>query len=266
MVRALAGRALGAESAWTEYVLTSLKDTGRSPVERIEAFFHAYGLPTSRQYGSFAADGRILRALDDAAMRALTEVLPRAAADSQRYAHSSLTLVSELSNMEHPAITDMLLDSLVTGVTSLPRSFVVEALRRRTADSRVGAVLAKIAAEDADPQVRELEARPLGPEEKRALTTQGPLPPRLGVMSDYVKAGPNVSAELVGKLAITRMAPGFPADRAGIKEGDILLEIGGKAITSGTQLIEVLDTLPRDVDIDVLISRNGQAMRLTARF
>jgi membrane-associated protease RseP (regulator of RpoE activity) len=56
------------------------------------------------------------------------------------------------------------------------------------------------------------------------------------------------------------------AERAGMKEADVLLQIDGKPITSGPQLIEVLDALPRDVDLDVLISRNGQRMRLTARF
>ncbi len=266
MVRALAARALGAESAWTEYVLASLKDTGRPPVERIEALFHAYGLPTSRKYGSFAADGRILRALDDAAMRALTEVLPKAAADSERYAHSSLTLVSELANMDHPAITDMLLDSVRAGGTALPRRFVVEALRRRTADSRVRATLERIAAEDADPQVREMAARPLGPEEKGMPANSGPLPPRLGVATDYLKAAPDVPSELVGKLVVRAIGSGFPAHKAGMREGDVLLEVGGKPITSGPQLIEVLDALPRDVDVDVLVSRNGQTMRLTARF
>jgi S1-C subfamily serine protease len=142
----------------------------------------------------------------------------------------------------------------------------VEALRRRTADSRVSVALAKIAAEDADPQMRELAAKPLGPEETGGTSATGPLPPRLGVQTEYVKAAPNVPDELVGKLTIAQMGTGFPADRAGMKEGDVLLEIGGRVITSGPQLIEVLDSLPKNVDIDVLISRNGQTMRLTARF
>jgi hypothetical protein len=107
-------------------------------------------------------------------MWALTEVLPKAAADSKRYAQSSLTLVSSLALMDHPAITDMLLNSLAAGDTALPRSFVVESLRRRAADSRVRAVLAKIAVEDADPQVRELAGKPLTPEEMRAPSMAAP--------------------------------------------------------------------------------------------
>jgi hypothetical protein len=262
MLRALAQRALGSTSAWTDHVLASLKDAGRSPVDRVRALFHAYGLPTQRMYGSFGADSRILRALDDAAMRALTEMLPLAAADSERYAQASHTLVSELAYMKHPAITDMLLESLDAERKWMDRSWVIEALRRRPPEPRVLEALARIAVQDADPRIRELAARPLGPEEKAP--TAGP--PRLGVMTDYVKSAPEIPAELVGKLVVTRMGTGMAADQAGIKEGDVLLQIDGKAITSGPQMIEVLDGLPRDVDIEVLVSRNGQNLRLTARF
>lgn len=271
MVRALAGRALGAESGWTEYVLASLKDTARSPVDRIEALFYAYGLPTSRPYGSFAADGRILRALDDSAMQALAEVLPRAAADSQHYARASHTLVSELAYLKHPAITDMLIDGLSASSPWLDRGFAFRSLQS-TGDPRARAALEKIATEDADPKARELARDALKqpsinpPANGSIAPSSGPMPPRLGVMTDYVQSAPDVRAELVGKLVVTRMAPGFPGERAGMKEGDVLLEIGGRPITSGTQLLEVLDAVPRDVDVDVLISRNGQSMRLTARF
>lgn len=81
-----------------------------------------------------------------------------------------------------------------------------------------------------------------------------------------MKAAPDVPGELVGKLVIMRMGTGSVAERAGMKEADVLLEIDGKPIASGPQLIEVLDALPRDVDLDVLVSRSGQTMRLTARF
>lgn len=264
MVRALAQRALGGESGWTEYVLASLKDTGRSPTKRVEALFYAYGLPTSHMYGSFSADGRILRALDDAAMRALTEALPRAATESQGYARASLTLVRELTDMNHPAITDMLLDGLDAGSAWLDRSMAVEALHRRADDPRVRAALEKIAAEDTDPKLRELAGMPLSTSQKTIAATAGPS--RLGVMTEYLEAAPDVPADQVGKLSVTRMATDSVAERAGMKEADVLLQVGGKPITSGPQLIEVLDALPRDVDVDVLVSRNGQIMRLTARF
>jgi S1-C subfamily serine protease len=85
-------------------------------------------------------------------------------------------------------------------------------------------------------------------------------------MTDYLQPAPDVPPELVGRLAVMRMSSGSVAVRAGIKEADVLLEINGKPITTGPQLIEVLDALPRDVDVDVLVSRNGQTLRLTARF
>lgn len=264
MVRALAHRELGSESTWMEYVVASLKDAGRPAVERIEAFFYAYGLPTSRNYGSYGADGRILRALGDAGMRALTEVLPRAAADSPRYAHASLTLVSSLSLMDHPAITDMLLEAVGPGGPAILQGLAIEGLQRRAADPRVRAALAGIAAQHANPEFREQAGKALSTDAIPAAAPAGP--PRLGVMTDYVKAAPDVPGELVGKLVIMRMGTGSVAERAGMKEADVLLEIDGKPIASGPQLIEVLDALPRDVDLDVLVSRSGQTMRLTARF
>jgi hypothetical protein len=261
-VRVLAQRALGAESAFTQFVMTSLQDTGRSPPERVKAFFHAYGLPTARQYGAFAADGWILQELDDAAMQALTEVLPAATAQSQRYALASHTLVSQLSYMDHPAITDMLLDGLDPGDTWPDRSLAVEALRRRTDDPRVRAALERIAREDADPQLRELAGKPLDADEKAV----APAPARLGVATEHVQQAPGVPAELVGKLTVVRMATGSPADRAGMKEADVLLEVNGIPITSGPHLIEVLDALPRNAAVPVLVSRDGQLLSLTAKF
>jgi membrane-associated protease RseP (regulator of RpoE activity) len=62
------------------------------------------------------------------------------------------------------------------------------------------------------------------------------------------------------------MGLGSAAEKAGMKEADVLLEIDGKPISSGPQLIEVLDGLPRDSGVDVLVSRGGQTTRLTARF
>lgn len=192
MVRALAARALQGESKWTEYVLASLKDKARPSTDRLEALMHAYGLPSWRRYGAFAADNRILKSLDDAAMRALAEVLPEAAAESDRYTHSSLTMLGELARMEHPAMTDMFISLARSDDGSLPRSRVVETMRRRAAELRVREELERIAAEDPDPEVREIAARPLRPDEIGMGFGAASLPPRLGVMTDDVQAAPDI--------------------------------------------------------------------------
>lgn len=275
LIRVLAQRELGEVSRWTEYVLASLKDDGRTPVERVEALFYAYGLPTSRMYGSLSADGSILRTLDDEAVRTLAAVLPKAAAESQRYAQASLTLVSELASREHPAITELLLDGLSATGSWLDRGLAIRTLgSRHFNDPRVRAALEKIAAEDADPKTRALVSSMLGssaaqppvnrPADGTGNGTSGP--PRLGTMMQYVQAASGTPPELVGKLVVARIAPGSVAERAGMKEADVVLEIGGKAISSGTQMIGVLDALQRDVDVDVVVSRNDQIMKLTARF
>lgn len=273
MVRALAKRGLGVESAWTEHVLSSLKNSELPAQERIEAFFYAYGLQTTRTYGTYSADGRILRALDDAAIRALAEVIPKAARESTGYRRASFTLMSEFAQLKHPAITDLLLSELTASDAWYDPSWAVEGLRSRVDDVRVRAALQKVADESPQPQLKSLAAsilsgvpRVLPGDRPGVVTATTAVPPRLGVGSDYVKAAQDVPAELVGKLVITHIATGGPAHQAGIKEGDILLEVGGKPITSGPQLLEVLEVQPRNEDVDVLISRERQLVRLAVRF
>lgn len=273
MVRALARRALGAESVWTEHVLSSLKNAELPAQERIEALFYAYGLQTTRTYGAYRADGRILRVLDDAAIRALTEVLPKAVRESEAYKRASFTLMSELAQLQHPAITNLLLSELTASDAWYDPSRAVEGLRSHTGDPRVRAALQKIVGESPQPQLKALAAsilsgapRELPGDEPGVASAPATAPPRLGVASDYVKAGQDVPAELVGKLVITHIATGGPAHTAGIREGDILLEVGGKPITSGPQLLEVLDVQPRGEAVEVLISRKRQLMRMTVQF
>jgi S1-C subfamily serine protease len=140
----------------------------------------------------------------------------------------------------------------------------VENLRRRASDPKVRTALEKIAAEDADSRLRELASKPLAADEKAFSATGGQQ--RLGVMTRNLQPAPDVPGDLVGKLAVVRIGSGSVADRAGMQEADVLLQIDGKAISSGPQLIEVLDALPRGVNVEVVVSRSGQTVRLAARF
>ena len=66
------------------------------------------------------------------------------------------------------------------------------------------------------------------------LLTQGkpatPPKPWIGVNSEEVR----------GRLFVTRVSPGTPADKAGLKQGDIILGVGGKPVTTLAEFYKAL--------------------------
>lgn len=106
LVRALAQRALGAgDAGWREHIATALRDATLPDEERIEALFHGMGLPMTTPFGSWGSGSNLaLQHLDDAAMDALAEVLPRAAAASAVIQRASATLLGALEGRDSPAI------------------------------------------------------------------------------------------------------------------------------------------------------------------
>ena len=56
-----------------------------------------------------------------------------------------------------------------------------------------------------------------------------------------------------------------PADRAGIRSGDILLKINGKNITDTKQFLRLVSKLPEDKRVSVLIQRANSPRFLTLK-
>lgn len=106
LVRALAQRALaGGDAGWREHIAASLRDTTLADAERIEALFHDMHLATTQPFGSWSPGPSLaLQYLDEPAMEALAEVLPRAAAGSPVIRMGTVTLVSALEGRDGPAI------------------------------------------------------------------------------------------------------------------------------------------------------------------
>lgn len=78
--------------------------------------------------------------------------------------------------------------------------------------------------------------------------------PRLGVMPSYGDAGEGV--------LLNAVSDGGPASKAGLKEGDRIIEIAGKSIRDINAYMGVLATQKRGQSIDIGIMREGKKLTL----
>lgn len=108
---------------------------------------------------------------------------------------------------------------------------------------------------DFEPQLRDFLEQ-AWPEKKKGV--------RLGFSGGGLPEGWHAERELdpgTG-LLISGVAPGGPAEKAGIKTGDILVFLGGRKVGPGT-IREVLGTLSPGKEIAVVVLREGKRVRLS---
>lgn len=58
-------------------------------------------------------------------------------------------------------------------------------------------------------------------------------------------------------VAVLRVAPGSPAERAGIKVGDVILKFNGEQVTTFRKLQRLLDEAAPEQNVQLSVSRNG---------
>jgi putative serine protease PepD len=61
-----------------------------------------------------------------------------------------------------------------------------------------------------------------------------------------------------GGATVSRVTPGAPASQSGLRQGDVITAVNGKAITSTDQFIGTVDTYSPGTTITVTIKRGGQ--------
>ena len=75
-----------------------------------------------------------------------------------------------------------------------------------------------------------------------------------GTMPDFAFAGPGVK--------VTGVTPGSPAEKAGVKEGDVLLKVDGKDVANLQGFSGILRGLTPGQTVKVVLSRGGQEQTL----
>jgi len=67
-------------------------------------------------------------------------------------------------------------------------------------------------------------------------------------------------------LLVRVVEPGGPADRAGIRGGDLLVEAGGRPVSDADQLYEVLDQVGEDQSLTLRVVRGTDELTVTVAF
>lgn len=94
----------------------------------------------------------------------------------------------------------------------------------------------------------------IDPTESRAASTPRPMGPRLGVRPDYNYEGDGVLLEGV--------TPGGAAEKGGLKDGDVIIEIGGKPTKTVGAYMTAMSAAKAGEPLEVVVLRKGQKMTL----
>ena len=81
--------------------------------------------------------------------------------------------------------------------------------------------------------------------------------------ADDPQTAANLKASGVSEgVFVQAVAPGGPSDKAGIKDGDVVVAINGKPIRDGNQLVGMVTSTPIGNSIDVTVVRQGKRQDL----
>ena len=92
--------------------------------------------------------------------------------------------------------------------------------------------------------------------------SQTPLPPRAGLRV-YLGTIPSYGEAGGEGLPLSGVAPGGPADKAGVRAGDRVVELAGHAIDNVYDYTYALEALAIGKPVPITVMRNGERLRLT---
>lgn len=98
-----------------------------------------------------------------------------------------------------------------------------------------------------------------GPDERRELSFLDGRGSRLGVMVQDPEPG-----DRTGGVTIDSVDPGSPAEKAGLKPGDVVVEYDGERVRSARQFTRLVQETPEGRAVPMAILRDGTRQSLTA--
>ncbi|HEY0142683.1 MAG TPA: Do family serine endopeptidase [Thermoanaerobaculia bacterium] len=106
-------------------------------------------------------------------------------------------------------------------------------------------------------------AKTLLPQLKQGKVTRGYLGMSISDVTEETREAFSLP-EARGAL-VQAVEPGKPADRAGIRHGDVILEIDGKPMRNNREVIDYISYLPVGTNVKITVFRNGKRETLTAK-
>jgi glutaredoxin 3 len=101
----------------------------------------------------------------------------------------------------------------------------------------------------------------------RLLDQRATHPPRLGVsIADSSRIAERKASSLPGGAYVGKVTPGSSAALAGMRPGDVIIQLAGQAIRSDQDVHRVSADIRFDQDADVVVWRNGQTIGMRVRF
>ena len=99
------------------------------------------------------------------------------------------------------------------------------------------------------------------------LARQAPRPPRLGVaIADAGRIAAKKGLQLPDGAYVGRVDAGSVAALAGLRPGDVIVQMAGQAVRTDQDVDRIMATVRPGQVVDLLVWRNGQTIRMTARF
>jgi serine protease Do len=106
-------------------------------------------------------------------------------------------------------------------------------------------------------------AKTLLPQLKKGKVTRGYLGMTISDVTEETREAFSLP-EARGAL-VQSVEPGKPADKAGIRHGDVVVEIDGKPIRNNRELIDYISYQPVGSEVKIVVLRNGKRETLTAK-
>jgi len=107
-------------------------------------------------------------------------------------------------------------------------------------------------------------AKRLLPQLRQGKVTRGYLGMEIREVNEDIREAWNLPSGTTGAL-VNRVEAGKPAEKAGIQNGDIIVEIDGKPIHNNRELIDYISYLPVGSSVKVTVLRNGDRRNINAK-